>query len=98
MRIHYDEASQSLTVDRSGMEKRFNTNVFETLDFKLDNPLRSMSIYVDNCSIEMFINDGEATFTSRIYPTETEFNFTKTDNVGLTAYKMKASVTDDFII
>lgn len=98
MRIHYDEASQSLTVDRSGMEKRFNTNVFETLDFKLDNPLRSMSIYVDNCSIEMFINDGEATFTSRIYPTETEFNFTKTDNVGMTAYKMKASVTDDFVI
>ena len=98
MTLVYDPHKKVITVDRRGMEKRFNTNVYEVLDMPLEDDLKNIRIFIDSCSIEMFVNDGAATFTSRIYPTAEELNYTVSDNAEVEIYSMKASVKDDFVV
>ncbi|MBR1634818.1 MAG: sucrose-6-phosphate hydrolase [Lachnospiraceae bacterium] len=97
-RIHYDAAKKVATIDRTGMDKRFNENVGEILDMPLPNGLQKFQIFIDCCSVEIFANDGEATFTSHIYPTEAEHNYTLSHYNSLKIWKYKASVKDDFVV
>ena len=98
LRLHYDGAKKVCRVDRSGMDLRFNTQVGEALDMPLDAPLRKLQIYIDHNSAELFANDGEATFTTHIYPTGREFHYTATESVGVRLWPMNRSVTDEFVI
>ena len=98
LRLHYDAARRTCTVDRTGMDKRFNQQVFEVLDMPLDTPLRTIRVFIDRCSAELFVNDGEATFTTRAYPTEREFHYTVTGGAGLRLWTIRPSVTDDFVV
>ena len=98
LKLHYDSARRVCTVDRTGMDNRFNENVGEVLDMPVDTPLKSLKIYIDRCSTEIFANDGEATFTTRTYPTKGEFHWTASAGVGARLWPMNASVTDEFVI
>jgi sucrose-6-phosphate hydrolase SacC (GH32 family) len=80
------------------MDKRFNRQVFETLDMPLESPLRSLRVFIDRCSAEFFVNDGEATFTTRSYPTGREFHYTVSDGAALRLWTLRPSVTDDFVV
>ena len=98
LRVHYDAASKTFTVDRSGMDRRFNIPVGERLEMPLENAPGKLDIFVDRSSVEIFAGDGEATFTTHLYPTAREFNYTASEGVGLHIYPMKRSVTDEFIV
>ena len=95
--LRYDEAAGVLTVDRRGMDKRFNEKVFEVLEVPVDG-LRNIHAFIDRSSLELYINDGERTFTTHIYPTEREHGYTISDNGSMKIYNLKASVTDEFVI
>ena len=97
LRLHYDSAAKRCTVDRSGMDKRFNQSVGEVLDMPLDAPLTKLRVFIDRCSAEIFANDGEATFTTHVYPTEREFNYTLSGGF-LRGWTLKTAVTDEFIV
>ena len=97
LRLHYDSAAKRCTVDRSGMDKRFNQQVGEVLDMPLDAPLTKLRVFIDRCSAEIFANDGEATFTTHVYPTEREFNYTLSGGT-LRGWTLKTAVTDEFIV
>ena len=96
--IHYDSDKKELTVDRTGMDKHFNENVGEVLSVPLPDVLKKLQIFIDRCSVEIFINDGEATFTSHIYPTEAEHNYTITNYNSLKIWQYEASVEDSFVV
>ena len=96
--IDYNARTKTITVDKSHMNKRFNEQVFETLDVPLEEDLKTMRIFIDSSSIEIFINDGLYTFTAHVYPTEEEKGYTHSDNVKMTSYTLKASVKDDFVV
>ncbi|MDO4805569.1 MAG: GH32 C-terminal domain-containing protein, partial [Lachnospiraceae bacterium] len=96
--MKYDDATKILTVDKTGMDNRFNENVGEVLEVPLERPLENIRIFIDRCSFELFINDGDATFTSHIYPTADEHHYTISDNGSVKIYALKASVTDEFVI
>ena len=64
----------------------------------LEAPLRKLRVFIDRCSTEIFANDGEATFTTRTYPTEREFHYAASDGVRVRVWPMRASVTDEFVI
>jgi sucrose-6-phosphate hydrolase SacC (GH32 family) len=85
-------------VVRTGMDIRFNEKVFETLEVPLENPLAKIDAYIDSSSVELFINDGEKTFASRIFPTEGEHGFTASANAAVKVTALKKSVTDKFIV
>ena len=80
------------------MNKRFNENVGEVLEMPLDRPLEKLRIFADKCSVEIFANDGESTFTTHLYPEADEFNYTATDNVEVKIWTLAPSVKDDFVI
>lgn len=98
MRLHYSADKQTCTVDRTGLDKRFNEQIGEVLDIPLDQPLSSLRIFIDRSSVEFFVNQGEAVFTSHVYPAEREFYYTISKNGKVKLWKFGASVVDDFVI
>ena len=97
LRLHYDAAAKKCTVDRTGMDRRFNQSVGEVLDMPLDSPLAKLRVYIDRCSVEIFVGDGEATFTTHLYPTAGEFHYTLSAG-SLRIWPLSASVTDEFVV
>ena len=98
MRLHYCEAHRVCTIDRTGLDRRFNEQVGEILDVPLEKEFNHLRIFIDRSSVEFYINHGEAVFTSHAYPTENEFHFSISGNSAVKLWKLKASVTDNFII
>ena len=96
--MHYDHAAQRFTVDKSKMDKRFNEKVFEQVYLPALTPLKTMQVFIDHSSIEVFVNGGETTFTAHIYPTEREHFYTISDNGCAKVYELEASVKDDFVV
>ena len=96
--VHYNEEAGTLTVDKTGMTKRFNQNVGEVLDVPLVSPLSRIRVIIDRCSAELFINDGEETFTAHVYPTDDEHNYRVSEGAGVKINGLKSSVKDDFVV
>lgn len=97
-RIHYNPDIKTVTVDRTGLNKRFNQKVFEVLDMPLETELRSLRIFIDHSSVEIFVNDGEEVFTSHCYPEDTEHHYTASEGTEMHIWPLRASVNDDFVI
>ena len=96
--INYSEESKVITIDRSGMAKQFNTNIGMTRFHKLENGLSSLRIFIDNSSVEIFVNDGDAVFTSRVFPEENEHSFIISECTSINIWEMRSSVSDDFVV
>ena len=98
LNIHYDDSTQLITIDRSGMKKRFNQELGETRSHLLEHGLTSLRIFIDHSSIEIFVNDGDAVFTSRIFPDMDEHSYVVSECRTLHIYEMASAVEDNFII
>lgn len=98
MKIHYDAERCVCTVDRTGLKKRFNEKVGEILDIPLESPLEHLRIFIDRCSVEIFVNHGEAAFTSHVYPTGDEHHYTACGKASVKLWEIRRSVKDDFVI
>ena len=96
--LRYDSASKTMTVDKSNMEQRFNEAVGECLEMPLETPLQKLEIFIDHSSAELFVNDGEETFTAHVYPTAQETGYTLEGNAGVRIWTYMASVKDDFVV
>lgn len=98
LRIHYTENEKKITVDRAGMKKRFNQSFGETRMRILDGSLAHLRIFIDRSSCEIFVNDGDAVFTTRVFPTEGENRFFVRGDAFVRMWNLKPAVRDDFII
>ena len=96
--IRYLPAEDKLLIDRSGMDLRFNENVYGTLEVPLDGGLRNLTAFIDRSSVELFINDGERTFTSHVYPTAEEHRYRADAGFKVRIRKLNQAVTDEFVI
>ncbi len=98
LRMRYDAARKAVTVDKRGLDRRFNEAVGEVLEMPLEAPLEKLQIFIDRSSTEIFVGDGEAVFTAHTYPTEGEFHYTASAGVGVRLWPMEKSVTDEFVV
>ena len=98
LRLHYDAETMRCTVDRTGLDRRFNQKVGEVLDIPMEAPLRELRVFIDSCSAELFLNGGEATFTTHVYPTEAEHGYTLSEGAKLRGWELAKTVTDEFVI
>lgn len=96
--ISYDHEHQLFTVDRSHMKRRFNNGEGEVRKRVLENGLQQLRIFIDHSSIEIFVNDGDAVFTSRIFPKEEETGYQLSGDAMMKAWQMRPAVRDDFVI
>ncbi|MBQ6076835.1 MAG: sucrose-6-phosphate hydrolase [Clostridia bacterium] len=96
LRITYDDAAKTITVDRSGMAKRFNIEQGEVRVRPLPKGLFHLRIFVDRSSIEIFVNDGDAVFSSRIFPTAGEKRLFAKGDASIHLWELCRAVVDDF--
>lgn len=96
--IDYDDAKRTITVDRSGLEKRFNVDQGEQQSRPLPKGLSHLRVFLDKSSVEIFVNDGDAVFSSRIFPGAGEDRLKLLGDASLHAWELKRAVTDDFVV
>lgn len=96
--IEYDDTAKKITIDRSGLDKRFNVEQGESRSRPLENGLSQLRIFIDKSSMEIFVNDGDAVFTTRVFPNPWENEFRIKADCDLKIWSLKPSVMDDFII
>ena len=94
--VEYNE--NLLTVKRDGAN-RINENQGITRVIELEK-LNDLQIFIDSSSVEMFINDGQFTSTSRVFPTKNEdmVRFTSVDKVKFSTVKLETSVKNEFAL
>lgn len=96
--ISCNEDQTLISVDRSGMKTRFNIGDGERLERPLENGLSHLRIFIDSSSVEIFVNDGDAVFTSRVFPTEGEHFCSVTGDSFTKMWSMKRAVKEQFLV
>ena len=96
--IDYKDKTREITLDRSGMNIRFNVENGESRTRVLENGLTHLRIFIDKSSVEIFVNDGDAVFTSRIFPEADEHGFTISECTSINIWELGHTLEDDFII
>lgn len=98
IRISYDAAQKEIHIDRSGMRQRFQIELGEQRKRPLPDGLSHLRIFIDASSLEIFVNDGDAVFTTRIFPTEEEHQFRGDAGMNVRIWKLGDAVKDDFVV
>jgi beta-fructofuranosidase len=70
----------------------------EIREHALENRLSHLRIYIDRSSVEIFVNNGDAVFSSRIFPTAEENSFVLSPNASMRIWKLERAVKEDFVI
>jgi beta-fructofuranosidase len=96
--VRYDDEKREITVDRSGLEKRFNVEQGEQRTRPLPKGLFHLRIFVDRSSVEIFVNDGDAVFSTRVFPVEGENRFLQEGDASVRVWHLKPAVEDDFVV
>ncbi|MCR4745799.1 MAG: sucrose-6-phosphate hydrolase [Lachnospiraceae bacterium] len=98
LKIKYNSEENEIFADRSHLKRRFNSEFGEERNFGFESPLQKIEIFIDSSSVEIFFNDGEVVFTSRVFPTEIENHFDFKGNGKVRIWDMNPAVKDDFIV
>ena len=93
-----DEAGREITVDRGEMKNTFNPEEGFSRTRPLEAGLNHLRIFTDASSVEIFVNDGDVVFTSRVFPSESEHWFTLHGNVFPRLWTIRQAVKDSFLI
>ena len=96
--ILYEDDTRSITIDRSGMKKRFNKEQGEARTRQLDHPLTHLRLFIDTSSLEVYVNDGDALFTTRVFPEAEEHHFTLIGLADMKIWTLEDAMKNDFII
>ena len=68
-RLIYDEKAMTLTADRSKSgQTQFSQEFDQQAVAPVHNKITSMRLFIDNCSVEAFANNGEVCLTSLAFP------------------------------
>ncbi len=96
--LSYDDDKREFTLDRSGMTNRFHKEQGETRTRPLPKGLHHLRIYIDHSSLEIFVNDGDAVFTTRVFPTSEENSYHCEGDASIHLWTLKPAVEDDFVV
>ena len=96
--IRYDDAKKEISVDRGSMRIPFNAEEGFSRTRPLEAGLNHLRIFVDASSVEIFVNDGDAIFTSRVFPTEEEHCFRLCGDLFPRLWTIRRAVQDQFLI
>lgn len=98
LEIRYNDVKREITVDRSGLKTQFNLQEGTERTRPLENGLQHLRIFIDRSSVEIFVNDGDAVFTSRVFPQETEHHFRMEGDLFPRLWTLKPAVKEEFLI
>ena len=86
----YSKNDNILKVSRKELKRKINPEFGEEREVHFKDGIKKLSCFIDNSSIEIFFNDGEEVFTSRIFPDyEGGDKYIKTDGLlKINAFKL----------
>ncbi len=87
-----ENRAQSVRFD----EGRFGTEQGEQRTRPLPKGLSHLRMFIDRSSIEIFVNDGDAVFSSRIFPTAGEKRLIAQGDASIHLWELERAVVDDF--
>jgi beta-fructofuranosidase len=96
--IHYDAAKEALVIDKSKLDERFNDEVGEMLEVPVSGGVKDIRAIIDSCSVELYINGGQRTFSAHVYPHEGEHHYTVTPGAEVKIWNIAPTVVDDFVV
>ncbi len=85
-------------MDRSGMKRLFNTEQGQQRTRPLPKGLFHLRIFVDRSSVEIFVNDGDAVFSSRIFPTAEEDRMFIEGDASVHLWELSRAVEESFVV
>jgi beta-fructofuranosidase len=80
------------------MTQRYNQQLGEKMDRPLANPLTHLRILIDRSSIEIFANDGDGVFSSRIFPVEGEERLVFEGQGKMEVWNLRPAIRDEFVV
>lgn len=96
--ITYNKRTKRFTISKSQLHNQCNTNFGTERSITLDS-LNDLQIFIDHSAIEIFINNGEAVMSSRVFPTQEEHMIRMSGkDINLKVWKTKKVVNDDFVL
>ena len=98
LEIRYDDKERKITVDRSGLRTQFNVQEGTFRKRPLENGLSHLRIFIDRSSVEIFVNDGDAVFTSRVFPKKEEHFFRMEGDLFPRLWELRPAVKEEFLI
>nr|WP_318036028.1 sucrose-6-phosphate hydrolase [Halobacillus shinanisalinarum] len=88
----YQKKNDVLTLSRPHLEDKGMT---EFRRVKLNNELKQLRLFIDHSTLEIFVNDGEEVFTSRIFPQQEDesvlFTSLGSSTFSVEQWKLKGS-------
>lgn len=96
--IMYDSDSGYFKIDRGHMDHVFHEQYGTRRQFFLPSGLESLQIFVDSSSIELFVNEGEFTLSSRVFPTKEEnrIQIQSEFDIALDVWELSAISKEEF--
>ena len=85
-------------MDRSALQLPFNPEEGFIRTRQLEAGLSHLRIFTDASSVEIFVNDGDAVFTSRVFPTTWEGYFRTEGDIFPRLWTLRRAVRDQFLI
>jgi len=86
--VTYDEEARMVTLER----KSLADGTVETRSCIIENQLNELRLFLDQSTLELFVNGGEEVFTSRMFPEVLEesvrFKVTRGVSIGVRAWGM----------
>lgn len=80
------------------MTRRINPEAGESRVRNLPDGLKHLRIFIDRSSVEIFVNDGDVVFTSRVFPVKGENHFVMKGDAFLRMWKLKPAVRDTLVV
>ena len=96
--VSYNDNAKEITVDRSGLARRFNIEHGEQRTRPLPKGLSHLRFFIDRSSVEIFVNDGDAVFSTRIFPTEGEERLIIKGDASVHLWELKRAVEESFAV
>jgi beta-fructofuranosidase len=96
--LKYDKINKKVILDRTSSGETFGTEFGTVRKCTLDSQHVKFQLFVDVSSVEVFVNDGEEVFTSRIFPNSESKGirfFAKEGSVSLKAAKWSMKNTNE---
>lgn len=97
--IRYDAIAKKLSINKSDMHSICNLEFGTVRTVTLSEGCTHLDIYVDQSTVEIFVNNGETVLSSRIFPDKTENQIRmEGSDIDVHVYSLLPSIKDDFVL
>ena len=88
LRLTIDTKTGKVILDRSACGEQYALEYGNTRECTIDKKETSIRLFVDKSIVEIFVNDGEKVFTSRVFPTDKQNGLVIPNDVTGTYYEL----------